>query len=102
MTRHKVGSREEWQAAHKELRERENELANLSKELAQQRRELPWVPVEKEYKFDTDEGTKTLAELFEGRSQLLAYHVMFGPDYTGACPCAFQSIGTTTAPAFCP
>ncbi len=87
MAEHKVGTREEWQAAREELLERENELANLSKELAQQRQELPWVPVEKEYTFDTDEGTKTLAELFDGRSQLLAYHIMFGPDYTaGACP----------------
>jgi predicted dithiol-disulfide oxidoreductase (DUF899 family) len=87
MTEHKVGTREEWQAARDELQERENELANLSEELAQQRRELPWVPVEKEYSFDTDEGPKTLAELFDGRSQLLAYNTMFGPDYqVGACP----------------
>ena len=87
MTDHKIGTREEWQAAREELLEREDELANLNRELAQQRRELPWVPVEKEYSFDTDEGKKTLAELFDGRSQLLAYHIMFGPDYTkGACP----------------
>ena len=87
MTEPKIGTREEWQAAREELPERENELANLNRELAQQRRELPWVPVEKEYVFDTDEGKKTLAELFDGRSQLLAYHIMFGPDYTkGACP----------------
>jgi len=86
MTKHTIGTREEWQAAREKLLEREDELAELSKELAQQRRELPWVPVEKAYSFDTDEGKKTLAELFDGRSQLLAYHIMFGPDYTGACP----------------
>jgi predicted dithiol-disulfide oxidoreductase (DUF899 family) len=87
MTDHKIGTREEWQAAREKLLEREDELADLNRELAQQRRELPWVPVEKEYTFDTDEGKKTLAELFDGRSQLLAYHIMFGADYTkGACP----------------
>jgi predicted dithiol-disulfide oxidoreductase (DUF899 family) len=86
MTEHKVGTREEWEAAREELLERENEHAQRSEELAQLRRELPWVPVEKEYTFATDEGTKTLAELFGGRSQLLAYNIMFGPSYTGACP----------------
>ncbi len=87
MTTRKFGTREEWKAAREKLLERENELAELSRELAEQRRELPWVPVEKEYSFETDEGTRTLAELFDGRSQLLAYHIMFGPDYTlGACP----------------
>src|SRR5215218_2494856 len=86
MTQHKVGTREEWQAARDELLERENELAQRSEELAQQRRELPWVPVEKEYSFETEDGKKTLPELFDGRSQLLAYNIMFGPDYTGACP----------------
>jgi predicted dithiol-disulfide oxidoreductase (DUF899 family) len=86
MTEHKVGTREEWKAAREELLERENEHAQRSEELAQLRRELPWVPVEKEYTFATDEGTKTLAELFGGRSQLLAYNIMFGPSYTGACP----------------
>jgi predicted dithiol-disulfide oxidoreductase (DUF899 family) len=86
MTEHKVGTREEWLAARTELLERENEHAERSEELMKQRRELPWVPVEKEYTFDTDEGTKTLAELFDGRSQLLAYNIMFGPSYEGACP----------------
>ena len=86
MTEHKVGTREEWVAARNELLERENELAERSEELARERLELPWVPVEKEYTFATDEGTKTLAELFDGRSQLLAYNIMFGPTYTGACP----------------
>ena len=86
MTEHKVGTREEWHAARAALLERENEHAERSEELARERRELPWVPVEKEYTFATDEGTKTLAELFDGRSQLLAYNIMFGPSYSGACP----------------
>jgi predicted dithiol-disulfide oxidoreductase (DUF899 family) len=90
MTEHEVGTREDWLAASKELLEREKELTRRSDELAQQRRELPWVPVEKEYGFETDEGTKTLAELFDGRSQLLVYHLMFGPDDPAACPgCSF-------------
>jgi predicted dithiol-disulfide oxidoreductase (DUF899 family) len=86
MTEHKVGTREEWLEARNELLARENEHAQRSEELAEQRRNLPWVPVEKEYSFETEEGTKTLAELFDGRSQLLAYNIMFGPSYTGACP----------------
>jgi predicted dithiol-disulfide oxidoreductase (DUF899 family) len=87
MTEHKVGTREEWKAAHDALREKEEELAERNRELAAERRELPWVPVEKEYRFETDEGSKTLAELFDGRSQLIIYHIMFGAGYTGgACP----------------
>jgi predicted dithiol-disulfide oxidoreductase (DUF899 family) len=86
MTQHKVGTREEWLAARNELLERENEHAERSEELARERQELPWVPVEKEYTFETEAGEKTLAELFDGRSQLLAYNIMFGPEYTGACP----------------
>ena len=87
MTQHKVGSREEWLAARKQLLEREKELTRRSDELARERLELPWVRVEKQYKFDTDEGPKTLAELFDGRSQLLVYHFMFGPEYSaGGCP----------------
>jgi predicted dithiol-disulfide oxidoreductase (DUF899 family) len=86
MTERKVGTREEWLEARNELLARENEHAQRSEELAEQRRNLPWVPVEKEYSFETEEGTKTLAELFDGRSQLLAYNIMFGPSYTGACP----------------
>jgi predicted dithiol-disulfide oxidoreductase (DUF899 family) len=86
MTEQKAGTREEWLAAREELLEREKELTRLSDELARQRRELPWVPVEKEYTFETDEGTKTLAELFDGRSQLLVYHFMFGPEYRAGCP----------------
>jgi predicted dithiol-disulfide oxidoreductase (DUF899 family) len=86
MTQHKVGTREEWLAARKGLLEREKELTRRSDELARERRELPWVAVEKEYTFETDEGAKTLAELFDGRSQLLVYHFMFGPAYTAGCP----------------
>ncbi len=87
MTEHKIGTREEWQAARDELAKLEAEHAQLGRKVTEQRRELPWVPVEKEYEFDTEEGKKTLAELFDGRSQLLAYNIMFGPDYElGACP----------------
>ena len=83
----KVGTREEWQAARDELAKREAEHAELGRKVTEQRRELPWVPVEKEYVFDTEDGQKTLAELFAGRSQLLAYNIMYGPDYkAGACP----------------
>lgn len=82
----KVGTREEWEAARSKLLERENEHAQQSEELARDRRELPWVPVEKEYTFATEEGQKTLAELFDGRSQLIAYNIMFGPTYEAACP----------------
>ncbi len=87
MSEHTIGTREEWQAARGELAKLEAEQAERNDEVKRKRLELPWVPVEKEYEFDTQDGTKTLAELFDGRSQLLAYNVMFGPDYTlGACP----------------
>jgi predicted dithiol-disulfide oxidoreductase (DUF899 family) len=86
MTEHEVGTREQWLAARKALLERERELTRLESEIVEQRRALPWVPVEKEYSFDTEDGTKTLAELFDGRSELLAYHVMFGPEWTAPCP----------------
>jgi predicted dithiol-disulfide oxidoreductase (DUF899 family) len=86
MTEHKVGTREEWLAARLELLEREKELTRRGDELARQRQELPWVRVEKEYSFDTDDGAKTLAELFAGRSQLFVYHFMFGPQYAAGCP----------------
>src|SRR3954453_7864673 len=87
MTAHKVGTREEWQAARDELAKLEAEHGELGQKVTEKRRELPWVPVEKEDVFDTEDGKKTLAELFDGRSQLLAYNIMFGPDYTlGACP----------------
>jgi len=87
MPEHKTATREEWQTARAELAKLEAEYAALGQKVTEQRRELPWVPVEKEYVFDTENGKKTLAELFDGRSQLLAYNVMFGPDYEiGACP----------------
>src|SRR5213596_2135661 len=86
MTEHKVVSREEWTAAREELLAREKEHTRLGDELARQRRELPWVRVEKEYRFDTEDGPRTLAELFDGRSQLLVYHFMFGPSYQAGCP----------------
>jgi predicted dithiol-disulfide oxidoreductase (DUF899 family) len=85
MAKHKVGTREEWLAARNELLAREKELTRRNDELARQRRELPWVAVENEYGFETDEGTKTLPELFKGRSQLLIYHFMFGPKYEAGC-----------------
>jgi predicted dithiol-disulfide oxidoreductase (DUF899 family) len=81
MTRHQIGTREDWRAARVELLQREKELSRQGDELARQRRELPWVQVEKEYTFETDEGTKPLAQLFDGRSQLLVYHFMFGFGY---------------------
>ena len=87
MSLNKVGTRDEWQAARAELATLEAEYAELGQKLTEQRRQLPWVEVEKEYVFDAEDGRKTLAELFDGRSQLLAYNIMFGPDYTlGACP----------------
>ena len=81
----RTGTREEWQAARERLLEREKELTRRNDELARERQELPWVPIEKEYRFETDEGTKTLAELFDGRSQLIIYHFMFGPDWDAGC-----------------
>jgi predicted dithiol-disulfide oxidoreductase (DUF899 family) len=87
MPEHTTGSREEWEAARAELAKLEAEQAERDQEIQKKRRELPWVPVEKEYEFDTEEGRKSLAELFDGRSMLLAYNIMYGPDYTkGACP----------------
>jgi predicted dithiol-disulfide oxidoreductase (DUF899 family) len=86
MAGHKVGTREEHQAAREQLLKREKEFTHANDELTRQRRELPWVPIEKDYNFDTDEGQKTLAELFGGRSQLMVYHFMFGPEYRAGCP----------------
>jgi predicted dithiol-disulfide oxidoreductase (DUF899 family) len=86
MTSHKIGTRQQWAAAREDLLAREKEHTRLGDELARQRRELPWVRVEKDYRFDTDDGTRTLAELFDGRSQLLVYHFMFGPSYAAGCP----------------
>jgi predicted dithiol-disulfide oxidoreductase (DUF899 family) len=94
--KHTVGTREEWLAARVELLEREKELTRRSDELAEQRQQLPWVRVDKEYSFETDEGTKSLVELFDGRSQLLVYHFMFGPTVEGwpeaGCPgCSYTA-----------
>src|SRR6202047_1936831 len=86
MTRHMTGTREEWMAARLELLEAEKELTRRSDELARRRQELPWLRVDKEYRFETDEGNASLADLFRGRSQLLVYHFMFGPDYKAGCP----------------
>jgi predicted dithiol-disulfide oxidoreductase (DUF899 family) len=86
MTEHRTGTREEWLAARLELLETEKELTRRSDEVAKQRQALPWVPIEKDYRFETDEGSASLADLFRGRSQLLMYHFMFGPKYTGGCP----------------
>src|SRR5947209_1182624 len=87
MPEHRIGTREEWQTERAALAKLESEYAELGQKLTEQRRQLPWVPVEEDYKFDTESGTKPLSELFEGRSQLLAYNIMFGPDYElGACP----------------
>jgi predicted dithiol-disulfide oxidoreductase (DUF899 family) len=86
MPNHRTGTREEWLAARLELLDAEKELTRRGDELAQKRQELPWVPIEKAYTFETDEGTASLADLFGGRSQLLMYHFMFGPEYTAGCP----------------
>src|SRR5215208_7523316 len=91
MTNHKIGTREEWQAVREELLRREKEHTRMADELARQRRELPWVPVEEEYRFEIDERTRTLAELFDGRSQLLVYHFMFEPSYEAGCPVCSSS-----------
>jgi len=87
MPENKTGTREEWEAARAELAKLEAEQAERNNEIREKRQALPWVPVEKEYEFDTEDGKKSLAELFDGRSQLLAYNIMYGPDYeVGACP----------------
>jgi predicted dithiol-disulfide oxidoreductase (DUF899 family) len=83
---HQVASQEKWLAARMELLKEEKELTRRSDELARRRQELPWVRVDKQYRFETDEGNVSLANLFRGRSQLLIYHFMFGPDYTAGCP----------------
>jgi predicted dithiol-disulfide oxidoreductase (DUF899 family) len=94
MAEHRIGTREEYEAAREELLKREKELTRANDELTRQRLELPWVPVEKEYSFDTSEGPKTLAELFDGRSQLMLYHFMFGPTYTAGCPVCSSAADT--------
>jgi predicted dithiol-disulfide oxidoreductase (DUF899 family) len=86
MTAHEIGTREQWRKARLDLLEAEKELTRRSDELARRRQELPWVRIDKEYHFETDEGNASLKDLFRGRSQLLVYHFMFGPDYTAGCP----------------
>src|SRR5215467_5406923 len=86
MTTHKTGTHDDWLAARLEFLQAEKELTRRSDELAQRRQELPWVRIDKEYRFETDEGAASLKDLFRGRSQLLVYHFMFGPDYTAGCP----------------
>src|SRR2546423_12109688 len=86
MTKHLTGTRKEWLAARVELLEAEKELTRRGDELARRRQELPWVRIDKAYRFETDEGSAALADLFRGRSQLLVYHFMFGRDYTAGCP----------------
>src|SRR5918996_446757 len=86
MTKHVTGTRQEWLAARLELLQAEKELTRQSDELARRRQELPWVRIDKEFRFETDEGSASLADLFRGRSQLLVYHFMFGPNYTAGCP----------------
>ena len=97
MTEHRIGTQEEWQAERDQLLEEEKELTRRSDELARKRQELPWIPVEKEYSFETAAGTRSLAELFDGRSQLLVYHFMFGPSYEAGCTVC-SSIADTLDP----
>jgi len=97
MTHHKVGTQEQWQAERDELLKEEKELTRRGDELAGKRRELPWVPVERDYRFETEDGTKTLADLFGGRTQLLVYHFMFGPSWEAGCPVC-SSIADTLDP----
>jgi predicted dithiol-disulfide oxidoreductase (DUF899 family) len=97
MTEHRIGTQDEWQAERDKLLEEEKELTRRSDELARKRRELPWVPVENDYRFETESGTKTLADLFDGRSQLVVYHFMFGPSWTAGCPVC-SSITDTLSP----
>jgi predicted dithiol-disulfide oxidoreductase (DUF899 family) len=94
---HRIGTQEEWQAERDELLKEEKKLTRRSDELARKRRDLPWVPVEKDYRFETEGGTKSVADLFAGRSQLVVYHFMFGPTYEAGCPVC-SSIADTLAP----
>jgi predicted dithiol-disulfide oxidoreductase (DUF899 family) len=97
MTEHRIGTQEEWKVERDALLEEEKELTRRGDELARKRRDLPWVPVDRDYSFETEHGTRSLAELFDGRSQLLVYHFMFGPDYRAGCPVC-SSIADTLAP----
>ena len=95
MTTHAIGTREQWLTARLELLETEKELTRRGDELARRRQELPWVRVDKAYRFEAEEGSASLADLFRGRSQLVVYHFMFGPDYTAGCPsCELVSVFT--------
>ena len=94
MAQHKTATREEWLAARNQLLVAEKELTRRGDQLAEQRRDLPWVPVDKEYRFDTEHGPRTLAELFDGRSQLLVYHFMFGPGFAAGCPVCSSAADT--------
>jgi predicted dithiol-disulfide oxidoreductase (DUF899 family) len=94
MAQHTTATREEWLAARNQLLAAEKELTRRGDQLAEQRRDLPWVPVEKEYRFDTEHGPRTLAELFDGRSQLLVYHFMFGPAFAAGCPVCSSAADT--------
>ena len=97
MTEHRTATQEEWQAERAELLKEEKELTRRGDELAAKRRGLPWVPVEQDYRFETEHGTKTLAELFDGRSQLMVYHFMFGPPYEAGCPVCSSITDTLAA-----
>ncbi|HKH15516.1 MAG TPA: DUF899 domain-containing protein [Solirubrobacterales bacterium] len=99
MTEHRIGTQDEWQAARDELLAEEKELTRRNDELARKRQELPWVAVEKDYSFETEAGTKSLAELFDGRSQLLIYHFMFGPTYEAGCTVCSSITDTIAANA---
>jgi predicted dithiol-disulfide oxidoreductase (DUF899 family) len=99
MTEHRIGTQEEWQAERETLLAEEKELTHRGDELTKKRRELPWVEVEKDYGFETEDGTKSLAELFDGRSQLLVYHFMFGPKFEAGCPVCSSITETLNANA---
>ena len=99
MTSHKTGTREEWLAARLTLLKEEKELTRRSDEIAGRRQALPWVRIDETYKFDTAEGSASLADLFRGRSQLLIYHFMFGPDYTAGCPSCSSIADRSAMPA---
>ena len=97
MTKHRIGTQEDWEAAREELLNEEKELTRRGDELAKKRLELPWVLVDKDYLFETEDGVRSLSDLFDGRSQLLVYHFMFGPSYEAGCPVC-SSIADTLAP----
>jgi predicted dithiol-disulfide oxidoreductase (DUF899 family) len=98
MAKHTIGTRAEWRAARIELLAAEKELTRKGDELARRRQELPWVRIDKEYRLETDEGSVTLPDLFRGRSQLLVYHFMFGPDYEAGCPSCSGADDSTAPP----